>query len=173
MSDHRVFTIEPAARDHLDSLAEVERAASSLFSPDDLPPHLRSETLPRETLERAQREGRVWVALGQSGAVAGFAMTDIIDGCAHLGVMGVDPAHARRGVGTALLDRALEWATSRGLPAMVLTTFSHLPWNAPFYAREGFREITSAGIGPELAEILREEAAIGLRNRIAMKRDIP
>lgn len=54
---------------------------------------------------------------------------------------------------------------------MTLTTFRDVPWNAPFYARAGFRELAAAELSPELAELVREEAARGLdpERRVVMR----
>jgi hypothetical protein len=38
-----------------------------------------------------------------------------------------------------LLDRAAADAAAKGLRALTLTTFAEVPWNAPYYARCGFR----------------------------------
>jgi hypothetical protein len=42
-------------------------------------------------------------------------------------------------------------------------------WNAPFYARYGFAELSGADIGARLREIIRSEEARGLPNRCAMR----
>ena len=37
-----------------------------------------------------------------------------------------------------MLGRVAEWARARGLTALLLSTFSDVAWNAPFYQRLGF-----------------------------------
>ena len=46
-----------------------------------------------------------------------------------------------KGAGTALIQAAAGDARARGLPAVTLTTFRDLSWNAPFYTGRGFVEI--------------------------------
>ena len=53
------------------------------------------------------------------------------------------------------MGRVVAWARTRRLPAVTLTTFRHLPWNAPFYQRLGFRILSSHERTPGLAEVLQ------------------
>ena len=64
------------------------------------------------------------------------------------------------------------WAADEGLPALTLTTFRGVPWNGPYYARCGFRELSPGEVTPGLAEVLAAEATLGLdpAERIAMRR---
>ncbi|MET8909639.1 GNAT family N-acetyltransferase [Micromonospora sp. NPDC004551] len=134
----------------------------------DMPP------LPLDVLAVAQRDGRLRVALDGADRPVGFAVLDLVDGCAHVQQLSVDPAYARRGIGRGLLDEAAGWAAGRGLPGLTLTTFRSVPWNGPYYVRCGFRELTGAEVTPGLAGLLAAEAALGLdpADRIAMRRPV-
>ena len=68
-----------------------------------------------------------------------------------------------------LLDAAATWAPTRGLKAITLTTFRHVAWNAPFYARYGFVELSATAIGERLRAMVRAEESRGLPNRCAMR----
>ena len=48
------------------------------------------------------------------------------------------PDYGRRGIGRALLRAAVDWAATRGYDELSLATYRDVPWNAPFYASEGF-----------------------------------
>ncbi|GAB7548080.1 GNAT family N-acetyltransferase [Cupriavidus sp. 8B] len=150
-------------------LPAIERAAAALFPESDLPPALREQVTPIEDLQCAQRERRLWVAIAGDGAIAGFALASVQAQNAYLDEMDVHPAHARRGIGRALVDTVADNARRQGLQSLNLTTFGHLPWNAPFYARLGFRRLGDADLCPELAAALAREAQLGLRQRIAMR----
>lgn len=80
--------------------------------------------------------------------------------------------HQGRGVGRALLAHAADWARARGLTALSLTTFRHVPWNAPFYASFGFREWDPAEAPASIRQALNYEAAKGLKDRCAMVRPL-
>ena len=66
---------------------------------------------------------------------------------------------------------ALAWARGAGYRQVTLTTFRDVAWNAPFYARCGFRELPLADASPELLELRRLEGTHGLPNdrRILMR----
>ncbi|MEU5724471.1 GNAT family N-acetyltransferase [Micromonospora sp. NPDC047738] len=160
-----------------DELTEVQRIEVASGAPfrkvgmadvADMPP------LPLDVLADRQRAGRVWVAVNTGDRPVAFVVVDLVDGCAHVEQLSVDPAYARRGIGRGLLDHVAGWAAARGLPALTLTTFRSVPWNGPYYTRCGFRELTGAEVTPGLAGLLAAEAALGLdpAERIAMRRPV-
>jgi GNAT superfamily N-acetyltransferase len=53
--------------------------------------------------------------------------------------MGVDPAHWRSGVGTALMRAAEVWAKERGATRSGLDTYMDSPVSVPFYEKLGYR----------------------------------
>lgn len=101
----------------------------------------------------------------------GFVRVDEVDGLAHVEELAVLPGSMRRGIGTRLLERACEWAGTRGYPAITLITFADVAWNAPFYAARGFTE--SADLTPGLERLRDGERTAGLDavgRRIVMRR---
>jgi GNAT superfamily N-acetyltransferase len=98
----------------------------------------------------------------------------VIDGCLHVEQVSVDPGCARRGLGRALLDYAAERAAAAGIPAMKLTTFADVPWNAPYYLRCGFRVLGDAEVTAGLRAIRQREASFGPDRwrRFCMRRDL-
>jgi GNAT superfamily N-acetyltransferase len=102
------------------------------------------------------------VARTLAGTVVGFALVELIDGHPHLEEMDVHPAFGRRGIGSRLLEAVRDWTRSAGYPGITLTTFREVPWNAPFYARAGYRALKSHELSPALRELVRSEAARGL-----------
>lgn len=73
-----------------------------------------------------------------------------------------------------MLTRLADHAACDGVPALTLTTFTDVPWNAPYYLRCGFRVLDDEEIGPGLREIRRRERAHGLDRwpRVCMRRDL-
>ncbi|QLQ35109.1 GNAT family N-acetyltransferase [Micromonospora robiginosa] len=160
-----------------DELAEVQRIEVASGAPfreigmarvADMPP------LPREALAAGQRAGRLWVTVDPADRPIAFALVDLVDGAAHVQQLSVDPAYARRGIGRRLLDEVARWAAGAGLPALTLTTFRSVPWNGPYYARCGFRELAASELTPGLVGLLAAEAALGLdpADRMAMRRPV-
>ncbi|WP_420994031.1 GNAT family N-acetyltransferase [Cupriavidus sp. 30B13] len=154
-------------------LPAIERAAAALFPPADLPPALRAHTVAPGELRRAQRERRLWVAVAADGTVAGFALASRDGERAYLDEIDVHPRHAGRGLGRALVRAVADAACRQGLRSLALTTFGHLPWNAPFYARLGFVVLDDSQLCGALAGALAREAAAGLRQRVAMRLALP
>ncbi|MDX6264619.1 MAG: hypothetical protein QOH84_6307 [Kribbellaceae bacterium] len=165
-------TIRPARADELTLLRSIEKAAGVLFGEigmtdvaDHPPPSL-------EAFEAYQRAGLAWTAADSDDRAVGFVLVKLVDGCAHIEQVSVHPSHGRQGIGRLLISTVDRWAAGRGLPALTLSTFRNVPFNGPYYARLGFRELS--GITPGLAQIQREETAMGLdpAERILMRREI-
>ncbi|MDA8483667.1 GNAT family N-acetyltransferase [Pseudomonas resinovorans] len=167
------MTIRLATAADLPLLAAIERSATELFSPDDLPPEHRGDTLPLDRLQHARANGLLWVALAPRGAVAGFLAAEAAGDELHVCEMSVTPEQGGKGLGRALLATAIEHGRDARYAALTLTTFAHVPWNRPFYERLGFRALAPEACGERLQRILQAESRSGLRNRVAMRRDLP
>lgn len=163
------YTIHHAAPEHLFLLNAIELAAATIFPYGTIPDHILSDRVPLNTLQEAQAAGRLWLALDAKDRPVGYALLQILDGCAVLAQLDVHPAHGQQGLGTALVQRVINHVRDAGLPALYLTTFSHVPWNAPFYQKLGFRLLSTAEQAPFLQNILQEERSRGLHNRVAMQ----
>jgi len=148
-------------------LIEIERRADTLFAVAGLGP-LPDPASARESV----RDVCVWLVAGRPPV--GFARVDEVDGHAHLEQLSVVPSHMRRGVGSALLEAACEWAVGQGYRAMTLCTFADVDWNAPFFGRRSFVPVTQ--LTPGLNELRGWERDIGLDvvgRRVVMRRDLP
>ncbi|WP_291443092.1 GNAT family N-acetyltransferase [Desulfovibrio sp.] len=163
------YTIDLATAAHVPLLAAIEVAAAGIFPPGSIPDHIRSEFSPVDKLHEAVQSGLLWVALDQAGNPVGYAYVRLIDHAALLAQIDVHPDHMRKGIGAALIGRVAGRMRQRQVPAIYLTTFTHVPWNAPFYARLGFTALDDAGLPQFLKDILEEEKFCGLTDRIGMR----
>jgi GNAT superfamily N-acetyltransferase len=165
--------IRPVAPDELEILRDIERAAGRSFREIGMPEIADDEPLPVETLEAYRRAGRAWTTVDAADRPVAYMITDLVDGNVHIEQVSVHPDHARRGLGRALLDRAWERARADGVPALTLTTFADVPWNAPYYLRCGFRILAENRWTPGLRAIRQQEAAHGLDRwpRVCMRRE--
>ncbi len=143
-------------------LQDIERAAGQCFRDVGMPEIAEDEPLPLEELVRYHDAGLAWVAANESDAPVAYLIADRIDGNFHVEQVSVHPDSARRGVGRSLLDRLAAHATGEGAHALTLTTFTEVPWNAPYYARCGFRLMDDTNLPPGLRKIREVEAAHGL-----------
>ena len=165
------YTITAARPQDLARLPAIELAAARLLA-GHAPESVLGETTGSDVLQKAQREGHLWVALLDDAAV-GFAHVEVIEPDAvHLEEIDVDPAHGRRGLGAKLVLQVCDWATSHGYASMTLTTFRDVPWNKPFYARLGFEIVPHAQLSPALLAVVEDETRRGLdpAHRVVMRR---
>jgi GNAT superfamily N-acetyltransferase len=169
------YAIRLARDADLPALPEIERRAAALFAEFGLAEIFARVLTPPSELQAGLRAGRLWVATGPDGGLVGSALAGVVGGNAHLEELDVLPEHGRQGIGTALVRTFLRWARAAGYPAATLTTLRHVPWNAPFYERLGFRVLGPDELTPALAEVLRSEIERGLpvENRVALWRPIP
>jgi GNAT superfamily N-acetyltransferase len=168
------YRIERARDGDLAELPRIELAANALFAGRAVAGVVADDVTAMDELRHAHAAGLLWVARAPGGKPVGFALCELVDGAVHLEEMDVDPGHGQRGVGRALLGAVMAWAERAGHPAVTLTTFRDIPWNAPFYARAGFRALSADELGPGLAALVREEAARGLdpSQRVVMRREL-
>lgn len=166
--------IRLATPDDLTALPDIERAAGVAFRAIGMPEIADDEPPPLAELAGYQQAGRAWVTVAENGRPVGYLLADPVDGNLHIEQVSVHPDYARRGLGRALLDHAASHAAASGLPALTLTTFTDVPWNAPYYERCGFRRLPDAELTPGLLQIRSREAAHGLDRwpRLAMRRDL-
>jgi len=170
----RGFAVRPAAADELGVLPAIEREAGGRFAAIASLADVPEVLMPPGALADALARGQVWVAVAPNGTVVGFAYADLIDGAVHLEELDVLEAFGRRGLGRALVAAVIADARRRGLTAVTLTTFRDVPWNAPFYARLGFRILPADALTPGLTAIFALEAARGLPRelRVVMRCDL-
>ena len=163
------YALEAAQEAHVPLLQGIETAAAGIFPPGFLPEHILSDHMPRDLLLEAIRADMLPVVLDADRRPVGYGLLRFIDGLALLAQLDVHPAHGRKGLGTALVTRVADIARRCGAPALYLTTFAHVPWNAPFYARLGFSVVTEGEQPAAIRKILAEEHAMGLTDRVAMR----
>ena len=164
--------IRTADRDELPLLRTIEAASGEPFREIGMAGIADDPPMPLDGLAAFQRAGRAWVA-ADPGPIA-FALAEPLDGAAHIAQISVHPDHARKRIGSRLLDHVASWAADRDLAALTLTTFRSVPWNAPYYRRLGFRELPADEITPGLARVVANETTHGLdpAQRVCMRRDL-
>ena len=157
------YAIRAASHVDLPLLAQVERSAATLFAQAgaDLAWLAHGEPLPLRTLQALQQHGGVWVAADGQDRPAGFLAAQPLDGQIFIVELSVALLHQRQGLGARLLDAAAAHARALGCASLTLSTYRHLPWNAPYYARHGFSEIDAVALGAGHALKLAREAQDG------------
>ncbi|SDD01293.1 GNAT family N-acetyltransferase [Glycomyces harbinensis] len=157
----------------LPTLQDIERAAGECFRGIGMAAVADDEPLSIKELADYRRTGLAWTAADPDDAPVAYLIAEPVDGALHIEQVSVHPDWARRRIGRSLIEHAA--ARAHGLTALTLTTFTEVPWNAPYYARCGFAPIPERDLTPGLRKIVAEEAAHGLDRwpRIAMRRSLP
>jgi GNAT superfamily N-acetyltransferase len=169
------YRIRPARAAEAEALREIERAAGQSFASVGYPDVARHEPTPAAALRDAATDGALFVAVTPSDDPVGFLLCTEIDGDLYVQELAVHPDHAGHRLAVPLLQAAEDLARSLGLPALSLTTFRGVPWNAPYYERLGFHILPDDQIGPSLRFVIARQKAAGLdvANRVAMRRYLP
>jgi GNAT superfamily N-acetyltransferase len=158
-----VTEVRAAARADLAELGEVAQRAETLFRTAGY----QLPELPFDTAGLAKAKA-VFVA---GRPPVAFVRVDEVDGLAHIEELAVIPKWMRQGIGSALVERACEWARAHDYPAITLTTYADVPWNGPYYAKRGFMEVADSS--PGLRAVRDQERGVGLDavgRRIVMRR---
>jgi GNAT superfamily N-acetyltransferase len=166
--------IRPATPAELPALQDIERAAGAPFRDLGMPEIADDEPPALDVLEHYRRAGRCWVASDPQDRPVAYLLAEPVDGALHVEQVSVHPRAARRGVGRALLAHAADRAREEGLTSLTLTTFTDVPWNAPYYERLGFRPLPEADLTPGLRAIRATEAELGLDRwpRVCMRKPL-
>lgn len=154
------------------AMPAIEAAAGNLFREiEGLAAIADSPPVPVERLDRYIRKGHCLV-VHVGGVLAGFLVNEPFRRELHIWECSVHPDFQQRGIGAGLLRACAIDARNSGFAALTLTTFRDVPWNAPFYERLGFEEVTALDAHPRLAGELALEADHGLpiERRCAMIR---
>lgn len=161
--------IRPTTERDVALLPAIERAAGQRFGDyPELAWLAEADAIPAESHHGYVEKGLSWVALAHGHPVA-FILAEVHPSSLFIVELSVHLDWQGKGIGRQLIARVAEQARTLGLASLTLTTFRDVPWNAPFYARLGFEEVTA--LAPELRRKREEEAEHGLAygSRCAMR----
>ncbi len=171
---HQDWTIRQANAVDLDALAAIEIDAYPTYAASVGQNPADAHATPRHLMEEALADGVLLIAEA-GGDPIGFVACHVREHRLHIGEIDVRRDWQRQGVGRALMQRALREVGARGLRGAMLTTDRFAPFNAPFYASLGFREVADGCLPCSLRDALSEEIARGHDpgRRVGMIWDVP
>lgn len=139
------YTLRLAREADIPQLVLIELSGNVLFEPTGLiPPEHMDDHISIEWHQGAIRDEMNFVAADTDDTPVGFAMCSVREPDLYLDEICVHSDHSRQGLGEALLKRIMREAQMRRLGSVSLSTFRTVPWNAPFYAKHGFKEVAQA-----------------------------
>src|SRR6188768_1877531 len=155
-------------------LAPIERAATGRFRGHPAFEPFWRQHFPDELFAEHVRDRTLWVATIDDSPPVGMAFTSEIDGNAHLEEIDVHPNVSGKGVGSELLEAVVAIARVSGYRAITLSTLTDVKWNAPYYAKRGFRILAPHELTPGLVHLQRREASGGfpMHLRVIMRREL-
>jgi len=157
------FSIRAGVAADLPTLVALDDDACGLYAEAglrlDLPSDHPFAVAERASWRRSLEHGWSFLAVDDARAPVGFAACELVDGAPYLDQLSVRRASMRQGIGRALLARAITWARVHG-DCLWLNTYDHLPWNRPFYEREGFVVATSAEWSPGMSAIVADQRRV-------------
>jgi GNAT superfamily N-acetyltransferase len=156
------YQIRSAQFEDLAIMAEIERAAATLFCDTPYAFLVDAEPLSIDFVTQQFRSARVWVAVDDDNICMGFAIANDVDGNAYLQEIDVHPNHGRRGIGRALIECVCLWGKSQHYNRIFLSTFLDIEWNAPFYLKCGFQILGEDKLTAGFQQIRQKEAEAGL-----------
>lgn len=162
-----------ARRGELAELVRIDDAACEVYASAGIQLELGADhpfvIAEQADWQHAIESDLVHLAVDASDHALGFMALRFVDGLPHLEQLSVVPSAMRQGIGTRLLQVAIEWSGTR---ALWLTTYAHVPWNRPYYERHGFRVVSEAACGPEVRALLQDQRAVlpAPEQRVAMAR---
>lgn len=168
--------VRPARAADVEPIRRIEVSSGRLF--DDVGMHDIAGAQPPsvEVVTGYVTRGHAWVVADEEhgDAPVAFVLVDLVDGCAHVEQVSVVHDHQRNGYGRMLLEHVAVWAHEHDMPALTLTTFRDVPWNAPYYEQCGFSTVCEDELTPELREVRARETDHGLDPdaRVCMRREL-
>ena len=170
-----MITIRPALAEDAEALPAIEQSAGEAFRAiPELAWLADGDNVSVERHRALIAGGACSVAADEEDRLVGFLSAGIEGDTLHIWELDVRLDRQGRGIGRALLERAIADARRRGLAGVTLTTFRAVAWNAPFYRKFGFRILEGAAIDGRLAGLLGDEAKHGMSSdqRCAMRLDL-
>jgi GNAT superfamily N-acetyltransferase len=173
--DAGLLTVRLARTEDAALLPDVELSAGRLFrAAPGLEWISRHGEPTAETYRPFIAAGTTWVAEAADGRLVGYVACEVVGEAMHVWQLSVAAEAQGEGLGRQLMGVAQDQALALGLSAVTLTTFRDVPWNAPFYARLGYRALDADALDARLAGVLRAEIENDLpaEQRCAMRLEL-
>ncbi len=148
------YAIRAAQLADIPQFSLIESAAAKLFEPTGLLANATDhDNIPATVFVDAIPEGLAYLVEHEADGVVGFSLCSVRKPDLYLDQVAVYTDHCRKGLGTALISTVIKDARARKLKTVSLSTFRNVPWNAPYYARLGFKEIPRKNLTKWMLEL--------------------
>ncbi|PRD53206.1 GNAT family N-acetyltransferase [Phyllobacterium myrsinacearum] len=150
----------------------IERASAARFHAVGMEQIANDDPTPAALLLERIGQNRLLVAVDKRPVA--FVIFDVVDDHLYIEQIDVDPAHAGKRIGSALIGLVEDRARKEARMGLLLSTFLDVPWNAPYYRRLGFTDIPDDTLSAALINIRRDHIERGLdeTRRVFMRKPL-
>jgi GNAT superfamily N-acetyltransferase len=134
-----MWSVKEATSDDADGISSLYRRVWSEYT-GKLPDPLLEDRMPDSDKILGWMKDRTYFISLDGERVVGVVRCKIVHGTCLLDRMVVDGTLQRKGVGTTLIDRVVEFAREQQVPVIWLHTNAKLTWAIAFYKKMGFVE---------------------------------
>ncbi|MEQ9350167.1 MAG: GNAT family N-acetyltransferase, partial [Alphaproteobacteria bacterium] len=138
-------------------MQDIERDAGRRFAETPFSFVATAEPTSGHTISLHLRTGFASLAWHDRRPV-GFILARLEEGAGYVAELSVRCDWGRRGCGRALMAAAESWLAEQGADSAWLTTFTDIPWNAPWYADQGYQNVVTADRPAWLNRIMDRQA---------------
>jgi predicted N-acetyltransferase YhbS len=151
MKMHTPFSIRLARPQDIELLPEIELSAGTAFAAvKGLEWLSKGDPTSIEAYQVTLAAELLWVACGDDSLPIGFLGAERFGLELHIAELSVQLDWQQRGIGRRLVETAVHHARLMNLSAVTLTTFRDVPWNAPSYAKLGFKVVSAPSMSGRL-----------------------
>jgi len=130
-----MFTIRVAGSEEAEQIARIVNAAFEV----ERPYRLDGDRTSVENIRQLMRDGRTFFVAEENGRTIGAVFVRITGITGYFGMLSVDPALQRSGIGRALREHAERFCKQHGCSEMTLTTGDFRTELVPYYTRAGYK----------------------------------
>ncbi|ODT17148.1 MAG: hypothetical protein ABS35_26545 [Kaistia sp. SCN 65-12] len=160
--------------DDASQLRAVERDAGERFRTVGLAAIADNEPTSEAFIDAISAHGIAFCAVDDTDRPIGFLLAGRLDQALHVYELSVMTAWAGRGIGRRLMAEIADAAHTLGTPSLTLATFRDVPWNGPYYERNGFVEVAQDEWTPafHLLHAAERLAGLPIERRVFMRKEI-
>lgn len=158
-----MLNLRKSSEADIPALQRVESIAARRFhSVPSLAFLATAEVTDRQSHTVSIAQQLAWLVEDRQGTVLGFCYAQVLADILWLAEISTLPQARGKGVGALLLRQARDTADRLQLNGVMLTTYRTLPWNAPWYQKQGFITLDSISLAPELRQKVEQEKLTAL-----------
>lgn len=163
MANEKITNFRAADKSDAEALSAIEENAALVFkqlggafSQIDL------SALTPSFYEEAIAQNQIIWLVELRGEPVGFLRAKPIDDLLYCAELSVLKHHHGKGLGEKLINHFVQFARNEGFSGVAGITFKNVPWNGPYYLRQGFEYWNNDQIGSELKTITTGDPELAL-----------